>query len=433
MVHNKNGVSQWLRLCFISIFAFGLSGVAFAGTTKQTIDLPWVLGQTLLNNPNLKTFPYEQRVIEAQQLQAGIRPNPRVSMSLENVLGTGAMSALSSAETNLALSQLIEMGDKRQRRIEVAEFELRQLNSEFELTRLDVLSEAANRYYQLLRLQALAEWNQRRIEIERNALATIEKRANAGAIARADVSKMALRVVRSEAVGLRLEGELRVAQRRLAAMWGSEGDFSQVEGQLSEFPELPEAADVLNAIETAPSFVRLLDLERLSHTKVRLAQANANSDITVGMGIRRNEALDDIGLTFNFSIPLALTNPNEGNILAAKAEQDKVLEQQRLARSELRLSLLEIHQGMSNNLSQGQRLSQQILPIAKQLLKDTESAYRIGQANVLQLVDAQNELFAIERELIEAKAATYLQLLELERITGQSMTKTELSSVQETL
>ena len=59
--------------------------------------------------------------------------------------------------------------------------------------------------------------------------------------------------------------------------------------------------------------------------------------------------------------------------------------------------------------------------MAQQLLADTEAGYNKGRYSVLQWVDAQEELFTLERELIETHTLVYLQLLELERITGQPM------------
>jgi len=41
--------------------------------------------------------------------------------------------------------------------------------------------------------------------------------------------------------------------------------------------------------------------------------------------------------------------------------------------------------------------------------------------SVLQWVDAQDELFNIERERIEAQYATHLQYLELERLSGTNI------------
>ena len=64
-------------------------------------------------------------------------------------------------------------------------------------------------------------------------------------------------------------------------------------------------------------------------------------------------------------------------------------------------------------------------PLMKKLGLDipleTERGYQLGRYSVLQWVDALRELYALQRELIEARTAIHLNLLELERITGQPL------------
>ncbi|ACJ29821.1 Outer membrane efflux protein [Shewanella piezotolerans WP3] len=395
---------------------------ALAPKTDAGIELAWALEQSLLNNIALKSFPYSLRASEALSLQAGITPNPELSVSVENILGTGDMQGVDNAEITLALSQLIELGDKRQRRIDYAQASQRQQLSDYESTRLQVLAQTTERYYQLLRLQALQTWIERRIELEQASLAAIKDRASAGAVIQADVSKMQLRLVRSNALKQRIDGDFNVAKKKLSAMWSSEVKFARANDELQPLNVLPTAASVLNAIETAPQYLQLLSVERLLIAKRRMEESKATSDITLGVGVKSYDGFDDGALMLNFSMPLQFSNPNEGNILAAKAEEDKAHEQQRFAREQLKLTLLELHQSMLNNAKQAQMLKAQVLPLAKKLQQHTQSAYQTGQVNVLQLADAQSELFSVERELIEAKTAVYMALLAIERITGQSMT-----------
>ena len=205
-------------------------------------------------------------------------------------------------------------------------------------------------------------------------------------------------------------------------MWSSEVKFTAASDKLKPLVILPTAASVLNAIETAPQYLQLLSVERSLIAKRRMEESKAQADITLGVGIKSYDGFDDGALMFNFSMPLQFSNPNQGNILAAKAEEDKAHAQQRFAREQLKLSLLALHQSMLNNAQQAQLLKAQLLPLAKQLQQHTQSAYQTGQANLLQLADAQAELFSVERELIEATTAVYMALLAIERITGQSMT-----------
>jgi cobalt-zinc-cadmium efflux system outer membrane protein len=422
---NKHAALSAVALCCLA----SLSSASRAQTpniatqsTQTAITLPWVLQKTLVNNAVLQTYSYDQRIVEAQAIQAAFRPNPEMSVSVANVFGTGQVSGVKSAETTLVLSQLIELGNKRQRRIDLAEQQQKNLQSEFELRRLEVLSESTLRYYQMLRLQAISSWLTSKQKVEEKALQTIKHRATAGNVSAADVSKMSLRVTKTIANSLQLNGQFLLAKQRLAMMWAEQPNFDRVSGELALPITLPSTAQVQNAVESAPEFVQLLNDERILQAQTRSEIAKGDFDINVGVGIRRFEAFDESALVLNFSMPLTLANANQGNILAAKQRENKVFQQQKLARTHIRLTLLEVQQGLKNNAEQAKYLHQMSLPLAEQLLKDTQKAYASGQVSVLQLVDAQSELFGVKRELIEARFAVMMQLLELERITGQSMT-----------
>lgn len=421
-------IYQYLAMVFAGVCLPVVAQVPPSGDGK-VISLPWALEQTLLKNTQLQSFSYDLKILDANSLQAAIRPNPTLTASVQNVFGSGEVSGIRSAETSLVLSQLIELGGKRQRRIDLVSAAKKQHVSDFELIRLDALSETTLRYYQLLRVQALHQWSKQRIMVEQRALNVIKTRAKAGAVIAADVSKMALRLARSKAVRQQLSHQLVVAKQRLAAMWASEVDFELAGERLGILSGYPSLSEVLQAIDQAPQFVKLLNLERLIEAQYRLEQSKNQYDITLGLGVKRFEAFDDSALMLTFSMPIPLTSPNRGKVLATRAQAEKVLQQQQLARQQIRLSLQEIHQALTNNVAQLSMLSQQVMPLAKQLLVDTEAAYRIGQATVLQLGDAQAELFSVEREMIETNIATYLQLIELERITGQSMTNGSRKSV----
>jgi len=55
------------------------------------------------------------------------------------------------------------------------------------------------------------------------------------------------------------------------------------------------------------------------------------------------------------------------------------------------------------------------------LLSATQKAYRQGQYSVLQWIDAQNQVFNLEQDLINSQVRIFNQVLELERILGQSI------------
>lgn len=417
------------RLLIVLCLVWPLSVTTSAqAETQSKLDLPAALERTLLLSPRLQQFPYQQRALEAEKLQAGLAPNPQLQADLENVLGTGNSRGLTGAEFTLSLSQLIEMGDKPQKRIDLVDAKSNQLQQDFERQRLDTLSDATARYIQALRIDALLAWNQQRLLVEQQALEVIQQRANAGAVGQADVLRMQLLLERSESRQQQLNGERRLAYQQLASSWGGEMDFVALQGQLKQLPVLPEQTLLEQAILQSPAFLQSHALIRLRETQLRLSEAKSKADISFGAGIRRLEDQNDNALVFSFSMPLQLNDRNQGNIAAAHAEYEAGVLQQQLTQTEMRMALLEIYQGMRNNHQQTHRLQQKLIPLTQALLKQTETGYQSGQYNVLQWIDAQAEAFSVQRDLIEAQTAVHLQLLALERLTGMPLSRTNFTA-----
>ena len=412
---------------------FRLLGVVIVGisctsiVTAETLTPQVAVEKTLLSSPDLQGFSYQQRAVEADALQAGFKPNPVLQADLENVLGTGDSRFLSGAELTLSLSQLIEMGDKRQQRINVANARLPALQQQYEVQRLDVVSQTLRHFYQALRLDAMLDWNQRLITQEQTALEVIQNRADAGAIGNADVLRMQLRLSRSQNHQKQLQNERQLAYQKLAANWAGEVDFVSLKGDLTVLPAVPETEKLHQAISQTPAYLQVHALSRLREAQISLAEAESEADITVGAGIRRLEGVNDNALVFSFSMPLQLNNRNQGNIARANAEYQQELQAMQLTVTQIELALSEIRLAMQNNLALTQSLTNDLQPIAEALLKSTAEGYELGQYSVLQWVDAQSELFNVERELIEAQTAVHLQMLELERLTGNVLSQTPAS------
>lgn len=377
--------------------------------------------KTLRHSPALQAFPFQQRAIEADALQAGLKPNPVLQAEAENIFGTGNSRFLSGAELTLSLSQLIEMGAKRQQRINVANARLPALQQQYEVQRLDVVAQTLRHFYQALRIDAMLDWNQRRIDKERAALAVIQQRADAGAVGSADVLRMQLRLARSENQQKQLSNERQLAYQKLAANWTGIVDFDGLTGDLTTLPAVPATETLNQAIAQTPAYLQVHALSRLREAQIALAESEAVADITVSGGIRRLEGVNDNALVFSFSMPLQVNNRNQGNIARANAEYQQELQAMQLTVTQIELALSEIRLAMQNNLKLSQSLQNDLQPVAQALLKSTAEGYELGQYSVLQWVDAQSELFTVERELIEAQTAVHLQMLELERLTGNAL------------
>lgn len=414
-----------------------LAGLLLMSSWAQAetiIDADTAVSRTLMQSPLLQAFPYQQRALEAEAVQAGLKPNPTLEASVENILGTGERRALQGAELNLGLSQKIEMGDKRARRVDVVDERSTRQQRKYEEQRLDVVAATLRDYYRALQSQALQQWNKKRLQRLETALSIIKKRAQAGAVGQADVARMQLRLRRAQTRQQQLQDGTRLAYRKLAANWAAASpDFDGLAGSLSALPAVPTEARLEQAIRWTPAYLSEQAHSRLQEAQITLAQANAEPDITVGAGIRRFEGANDNALVFNFSMPLQWHDRNQGNIERAHVQHQESLNRQRLSEMQIRQSLFEIRLALQNNIREAEMLENDLMPTAAGLLAETQRGYQHGQYGVLQWMDAQDALFDVQRELIQAQLAAMLQMLELERLTGQPMqTLTPSANKQET-
>ncbi len=144
------------------------------------ITLRKALALALMHNPELKVFSLETRAAQARELQAGLWPNPEIEVEVENVGGTGELRGFDAAETTIQLSQLIELGDKSQKRKKVASFEKELANLDYQNKRLEIFSEAAKAFILVLKAQEKLQLSNELLKLSAESFETVEKRVNAG-------------------------------------------------------------------------------------------------------------------------------------------------------------------------------------------------------------------------------------------------------------
>lgn len=388
----------------------------------QTLTLAQALQRTLQHDPELQTFPYQFRMAEAAQLQAKIKPNPELAASVENVFGSGDTRALHGAEFSLSLSQHIEMGQKRQRRLELAQNQSQLQTDNYELARLEALANTTAHYLQLLRLQQLQRWAVQKISREQALLGTAEQRNQAGNLLDADISRIRLRLVRSQIELADIRQQIESQRYHLAARWQQQPDFSAITGELNLLPVVPALSVIQTQVQRSPALQRYVSLQRIAQSQIHLTEANSKVDIRLTAGVKRNEATNDTSLQFGVSVPLTLTDPYKGQRQAQLAEQQLLASEQQ--RSSRQLALLVQQQWLVLEQLRGtvRAIESQLLPEASQLRKLSLKGYQQGQIDLLSVLSAEEELARAGKDLIESQSHFHLRLLELERLTGQPIT-----------
>ena len=126
---------------------------------KGVLTLPQALTLSLMHNPDLRAFSWEVCSGDARTLQAGLRPNPELEAEIEEFGGSGVLSGFRGIETAIQLSYLIELGGKGGKRRSVASLETELAGWDYETARLDVLTQTAQAFIDVLAAQELVALN----------------------------------------------------------------------------------------------------------------------------------------------------------------------------------------------------------------------------------------------------------------------------------
>jgi cobalt-zinc-cadmium efflux system outer membrane protein len=221
-----------------------------------------------------------------------------------------------------------------------------------------------------------------------------------------------------QTVARRLQSSL----HRLAALWGEAvPSFVSVAADLYTLPEVSDFDALMERLEASPDFTRLLTEVRLRDAELRLAEAQRRPDVTVGGGLRRLEASDDMALIFSVQLPLKIHDRNQGAIREARVRREQIDVEYEALLNRTRAELFGLYQELDQARTETKTLRTQVLPELEEALRQTEAAYASGRYSYLELVDAQRSLIEVNGELIDAAARYHTTLAEIERITGQAI------------
>lgn len=408
---------------FLLLFSAIIRAESGLTTDGRTISLGEAVVKTMERNPELLAFGHQIQAQDGRVLQAGLSPNPELSFTVENALGSGEFTGFDSAETTLSIAWVLERG-VRQRRLDTARAGASLLTVEADIMRLDAAAETARLFFYCLSNQARMVSASEAVQLAQVTVNAIQKRVKAGKSPQADLSRAKAELVRMRLNQEDLEHELLSSSRRLAAQWGeTEPGFTRVNGNLLTLPSTESFTTLKARIDLNPDVARFLSKQRLDEAEVRLAEAQRKPSWRVSAGVRRLEAFDDEALVANITIPLSLRNKNQGSIAEARENLAQTEADAVAARIHIETSLFVIYQELQHSLHRARTFRDEVIPRIEQAMSDTRSAYERGRYSYLEWRSVQEDLLAARSALVEASADAHLNAIEIERLTGVRITQ----------
>jgi cobalt-zinc-cadmium efflux system outer membrane protein len=417
-----------------------------AGTPTQTISTPYldpVAGKSvddlvalaLANNAEVVAMRKEAEAGEALVKQAGLRPNPSVTVSGARQLGGTDNNVMIQGE------QPLELGGRRSARVKVAAHELEIRKQAAAEKERQVAADVRAKFGEALAAALKLNFAEEVLQMAKVNFELVAARVTEGRTPplEQNLENVELNKMRAERETAEGAVEMRMFElRNLAGMNPEEalrlkGDFAAMLGVIP-----PQDIATERALSVRPDLAGARAVEQLQLARVEQAKAEGKIDADVMLGYQRmhsgfpllgieesTRALLPIDSKFHFftfgvRLNLPVANRNQGTIEAAKLEGDA-------ARSRREFGELTVKREIASAYARYNR-AYRAMEIYRVGVRDQAAAnlnvvrqtYDLGSKTLLDYIGEHHRYMETENGFIDAELDAYLARVEILRSTFAS-------------
>ena len=378
------------------------------------LTLAHALSLAMVSNPELAVQARELQAAHGPVVQAGARPNPELVTLLED-------TRRATRTTTFQINQPLELGNKRAARISAAEYGRDIAAAELATRRADVRAAVTGSYFDVWLAQEHRALAQASVGLAQRASDGATRRVQAGKISPVEQTKARIALASAQLDAAQAEAALTLARQRLSATWGSATPSFGVVAPLGADVDQPAVLTpeaMASRVEASPVLTRArIEVQRRQAIS-ELARAQRTPDVTVSLGVKRDEQLGRNQAVIGVSLPLPVFDRNEGNLLEALRREDKARDELRAADIALRTSVMQGAGRLAASRAAVQAIREQILPGAQSAFEAASRGFELGKFNFLDVLDAQRTLFQAQSEHLRARGDVLRATGELERLLG---------------
>jgi cobalt-zinc-cadmium efflux system outer membrane protein len=314
----------------------------------------------------------------------------------------------------------IELGGKRQRRIDLATASLATKDAEIERVIADIRFQVRQAYFALLAAEARVS-----VADDLRAIAVRARDAAQARVAAGDVPRLegvqtalALADVENELTGAR--GQVAAARGELNVLLGQPASTPLVLDDRPGLTSLPSLEDAVSRATASNVILKLLD-RRIAEQEARrsLARALQQPDVSAGSSFVFDAQPE---FTYGWRIAVGMTLPVFTQHKAGVQLEDAALAE---LRAEREAAAAEITGAVAAALARASALRDQItrfdadiLPAAAEVERMAQDGYSAGQTGLVALLQALQSTRDIRRRGVQAGLDFQLALADLERAIG---------------
>jgi cobalt-zinc-cadmium efflux system outer membrane protein len=370
-------------------------------------------------HPRLAAGRFEVDVARGGVKAAGAVLNP----TLEGTVGQGLAQEGGASRVEWGLSLTMPLGWIAQRgsRVNAAEAEVDVVLAKNKALRRDVLLQLRSLFWNLASEQARVA-SLEALEAQTSALVhTVQKRVEKGEIRPVEATRVEIELekVTSEHDSARIS--LRARQAELALWFGVPRGKTLV--AVADLDALPAAVDRDEALAKV----------RATHPVLTVAQARTRL-LEAEVGIERMTRVPAFGLTgfatdeldrraygVGLSLDLPLWNWNSGRIAQAEAKLAAGRKQAEATGLELEANVLDVQAACHASVATATRFRNNVVPRSESAASTMERTYQLGEASLLEVIDARRTLLDSRRLYLSALTQAQIDCSRLGSLVGEDL------------
>ncbi len=382
-------------------------------------------------SPALSEARAAEEAARGDRMQAGLVPNPTLTASASNfplranTTPSGNGNGIgNNLVTTVELDQPIELGGKRRRRIAQADAAV----AEASLARADALRtarfELVRAFWHAVRSRSRRELAERLDARYAETIRITRARFQRQDISRLDLDKVELEGMKNESDLDDARAEERASVQELLTLVGPVAPPAvEVRGELALKTGKVDLDRLVERARTSRPDV--LEAERRvdgARAAVRLAEAQAVPDLTVGVGYTRSRAIaagdNPDALAVTLGLPLPLFSRNQGEIQKARVALAAGERARDAPVARTRQVVVAAYARYAAAVSKVARYEGGALERADRALEVAEKSYRAGDTGLLEFLEAERTWIALRSDYLDTLFEQREAALALESAAG---------------
>lgn len=396
------------------------SSAIFLWTTllmAQTPAAPLTLQQAIdiarTKNPTLLSGQQHVMATKASEITAGLRQNPSFTLSGADV-SLPASNPASPYSYAANVSRLFERGEKRRWRLDVARSTTEVTQSQYRDAERQTILAVKQAFTQMLAAKAAYKIAEDNLDSYRKTVELSRARLQAGDISATDFDRIDLQLAEFEADDDNARLNLTQASDQLQLLLGADKptDTFDITGTLDP-PAItvPLSQIEQEALQSRPDYLAAEQSVHLADANVKLADAMATTDPTLGGEYERSGTYNSAG--FQVSIPLRIFDRNQGEKQRTRYEAQSSRFAEVAARNQVINDVDQAWAAYEAALHVAQRYNGHYVQESERVRDNLEYSYRHGGATLLDYLDALRDYRQVHLDALNANVQVWLAVHQL--------------------